>query len=276
RFGSALLLLKDLRFRRLHLLQAADSGCGPCEPDLCQTPQGCTAGTVLDHCGCCMECGNVQGQPCDPRPDHIRPSYRFYGSCGQGLACLRYLARDRRQRLQEEEEYDCVCVDGSGMVCGSDGRSYESKCRLREESATRESTLDRIIVRHEGPCRAVPKLVSPPLDTQGASGNSVLLRCEAFAFPLARLTWFHLRTSGSALELPGDDARISVQIRGGPGRYQVSGWLHIDPLRTSDVGTYVCEASNVLGKTRARASLSFINPGRFAAIGSMRYSLKEH
>uniref|UniRef100_UPI00358F7248 kazal-type serine protease inhibitor domain-containing protein 1 n=1 Tax=Myxine glutinosa TaxID=7769 RepID=UPI00358F7248 len=251
---------QDLRLRRLYLSQAADVGCGTCELNLCQPPRGCTAGTVVDRCGCCMECGNVQGQPCDPRPHHVGPSYRLYGSCGRGLACLRYPARDGRQRLREEEEYDCACVDGAGTVCGSDGRTYESKCRLREEALTRgRPTGVRITVRHEGPCRAVPTVVSPPRDARTASGTSVMLRCEAFAFPLARLTWFHLRTSASEFELPGDDARISVQIRGGPGRYRVSGWLRIDPLHISDVGTYVCEASNVLGKTRARALLSLIN-----------------
>ncbi|CAF94984.1 unnamed protein product, partial [Tetraodon nigroviridis] len=56
-------------------------GCAPCEPELCPQTRGCRAGLVPDRCGCCRECGNLEGQACDAGPRSV-----YFGLCGTGLS----------------------------------------------------------------------------------------------------------------------------------------------------------------------------------------------
>lgn len=56
----------------------------------------------------------------------------------------------------------------------------------------------------------------------------------------------------------GDDNDLVVMIRGGPEANMVSTWLQIMALRESDVGTYICVATNSEGEARAAAELSLM------------------
>ncbi|MGH0132691.1 UNVERIFIED_CONTAM: hypothetical protein FKN15_027791 [Acipenser sinensis] len=119
----------------LRLLKEGDS-CGECRLDLCPAaPSSCPAGVVLDECGCCKECGNVEGQICDPDGKQ-----HFYGRCGEGLECGKASSRP--------PEPQCMCLSGE-TVCGSDGRTYENECRLREASYGGTANLS---VKQQGPC----------------------------------------------------------------------------------------------------------------------------
>lgn len=51
------------------------------------------------------------------------------------------------------------------------------------------------------------------------------------------------------------------QFRGGPQKYEVTGWLQIQGVRVTDEGTYRCFARNRLGEVVALASLTVFTPG---------------
>lgn len=119
--------------------------CGPCEPDLCPETRGCRAGLVLDSCGCCKECGNLEGQACDPGDRSV-----YYGLCGTGLRCQ----ADPRPAAaagggeEDEEEEVCVCEEQEA-VCGSDGTTYMNTCQFREAAFSRPE----LKIRGRGPCK---------------------------------------------------------------------------------------------------------------------------
>ncbi|XP_030271816.1 kazal-type serine peptidase inhibitor domain 3 [Sparus aurata] len=223
--------------------------CGSCEPDLCPETRGCRAGLVLDSCGCCKECGNLEGQACDPGP---RSGY--YGLCGTGLRCQ----TDPRPAGggegggggEDEEEEVCVC-EQQEAVCGSDGVTYTNMCQFREAAFSRPE----LKTRGRGPCRTVPIIKVPPHSQVNGTGSSLVFLCEVFAFPMALVEW---RKEGRDVVLPGDDPHISVQSRGGPLKFELSSWLQIEGAEPQDSGTYRCIARNNLGSVSASAVLGVL------------------
>lgn len=49
---------------------------------------------------------------------------------------------------------------------------------------------------------------------------------------------------------PGDDMAISVVTRGGPEKYQVTGWLQVDEASKHHEGYYICVAHNKHGSDK--------------------------
>ncbi|KAM8798886.1 kazal-type serine protease inhibitor domain-containing protein 1-like [Eudromia elegans] len=224
------------------LLREGES-CGRCEPALCAEPARCPAGTVPDRCGCCAECGNVEGQICD-----LDPGSRFYGQCGDNLECR--LDADEA-RFGEVPEPQCVCK-AQESVCGSDGKTYGNVCQFSKAHAA----TGNVTVKHGGPCESAPVISVPPQDTQNFTGNDIIFGCEVSAYPMPHLEW---KKKGNKMFLPGDDAHISVQARGGPQKYGVTGWLQIQGLKKSDEGVYICHTKNKYGATYASARLKVID-----------------
>uniref|UniRef100_UPI00398E7464 kazal-type serine protease inhibitor domain-containing protein 1-like n=1 Tax=Pristiophorus japonicus TaxID=55135 RepID=UPI00398E7464 len=229
----------------LRLLQEGD-GCGECRPELCPEAQGCTAGTVLDGCDCCPECGNAEGQICDL--DHTS---HFYGSCGEDLECL--LDPDAAF-FGEIPEPQCTCRSQES-VCGSNGKTYSNICRFKE--AFHSNRHHNLSLAHSGPCETAPWIATPPRDVHNVTGNDIIFGCEVSAYPMALLEW---RKKGNDNFLPGDDAHISIQARGGPERHGITGWLQIQGLKKSDEGIYTCYTRNKYGEAFASASLSVYDP----------------
>ncbi|XP_014866824.1 PREDICTED: kazal-type serine protease inhibitor domain-containing protein 1 isoform X1 [Poecilia mexicana] len=226
--------------------------CGPCDPELCPEPRGCRAGLVPDRCGCCSECGNLEGQACD-----LGARARFYGLCGTGLRCQADRAAGGRggRRGQEEEEDVEVCVcEQQGALCGSDGTTYLNLCRFREAAFSDPE----LRTAGRGPCRTAPVIKVAPQDQVNGSGSIMLFLCEVFAFPMALVEW---RKDGRDVVLPGDDPHISVQARGGPLRFELSSWLQIEGAEPADSGTYRCIARNELGSVSASAVLGVLGAG---------------
>uniref|UniRef100_UPI00398E6E5D kazal-type serine protease inhibitor domain-containing protein 1-like n=1 Tax=Pristiophorus japonicus TaxID=55135 RepID=UPI00398E6E5D len=227
------------------LLEEGDS-CPPCEWDQCLAPQGCPAGVVMDSCGCCWECANMEGQICD-----LDNTNHFYGQCGEHLECRLDLGGLREGEVPEPQ---CMCRS-SQAVCGSNGQTYSHICKFQE--AVNGNGTDNVTLAHEGPCEAVPQIISPPFNIWNTTGEDVIFGCEIFAYPMAAIEW---RKDGAETFLPGDDPHISVQFRGGPFKYEVSGWLQIQGVRNTDSGVYHCSARNKLGEVSAAASLTVVTP----------------
>ncbi|MGH0116435.1 UNVERIFIED_CONTAM: hypothetical protein FKN15_017085 [Acipenser sinensis] len=103
---------------------------------------------------------------------------------------------------------------------------------------------------------AVPLISRAPRDLQNYTGNDIVFGCEVSAYPMAHLGW---RKKGKETFLPGDDAHISVQVRGGPQRYGITGWLQIQGVMKSDEGVYTCYTRNAYGEAYASASLRVID-----------------
>ncbi|CAJ1069572.1 kazal-type serine protease inhibitor domain-containing protein 1-like [Xyrichtys novacula] len=220
-------------------------GCGPCEPELCPETRGCRAGLVLDPCGCCKECGNLEGQACDPGDRSV-----YYGLCGTGMRCQVDPRPGGTVGDEDDEEEVCVCEEQEA-VCGSDGVSYMNMCQFREAAFSKPG----LKTKGKGPCKTVPIIKVPPHSQVNGTGSSLVFLCEVFAFPMALVEW---RKEGQDVILPGDDPHISVQSRGGPLKFELSSWLQIEGAEPGDSGTYRCIARNNLGSVSASAVLGVL------------------
>lgn len=102
-------------------------------------PRACYYGQVKDACGCCVVCAPGEGEACGARSLGGLP-------CGEGLWCEAARGTDTGLRST------CVCAS-SGPVCGSDGRTYPSICRLTAENRRAElGDSAPVIWIQRGPC----------------------------------------------------------------------------------------------------------------------------
>ncbi|KAM6390087.1 LOW QUALITY PROTEIN: kazal-type serine protease inhibitor domain-containing protein 1 [Pluvialis apricaria] len=251
--GQAFPSTSDYLQRGWQRLLEEGEGCAECRPEECPAPRGCLAGTVRDACDCCWECANLEGQICD-----LDNTNHFYGKCGEHLEC-RLDAGDLQHG--EVPEPQCACLSRLAL-CGSDGKTYAQICRFLEVARAHPDA--NLTVAHEGPLRVRPQITSPPYDTWNITGQDVIFGCEVFAYPMASIEW---RKDGTEMLLPGDDPHISVQFRGGPQKYEVTGWLQIQGVRVTDEGTYRCFARNRVGEVVALASLTVFTPDQLNLTG---------
>ncbi|XP_074525889.1 serine protease HTRA1A [Halichoeres trimaculatus] len=109
-----------------------------CDASQCPvTPQVCYYGQVKDSCGCCVVCAAGEGEQCGGGL-----------SCGDGLRC------DSAQGNHGGLSGSCVCAF-SGPVCGSDGRTYPSMCRLGAENKRAElGETAPVILIQRGACES--------------------------------------------------------------------------------------------------------------------------
>lgn len=61
------------------------------------------------------------------------------------------------------------------------------------------------------------------------------------------------------LLLSGDDLHISVNMRGGPEKWQITGWLQIIGLKKQHEGDYTCIAQNDHGIAQASARVNVVD-----------------
>jgi len=69
-----------------------------------------------------------------------------YGTCGENLEC----------KLNDQNQYTCACLEQK-LVCGSDGKTYETICTLNEESVRRGKpdiyNQEGLTMINWGPCK---------------------------------------------------------------------------------------------------------------------------
>ncbi|KAK3915142.1 Insulin-like growth factor-binding protein-related protein 1, partial [Frankliniella fusca] len=236
--------------------EPAEPGCAPCRSVSCpRSAAVCPAGLAADPCGCCPAgvCGLREGARCYNASTGADLAARALGVCGEHMDCL------ARVDLGDKDKPEalCVCRD-EGQVCGSDNTTYSSSCgmRLAGAAAGPDEPPVRVWLKHRGPCRAAPWVVTPPTPAQHALGAPVSLECEVKGYPAPAPSWERLSKEGIATPLPGDDASLVVMVRGGPEAFMASTWLQIMALRPEDAGKYICVAANSEGVARAAAEVT--------------------
>lgn len=218
--------------------------CGECDRSTCEEIGSCPGGIVMDVCGCCQVCARGLGQRCDLTGTNM------YGACGEYLECK------ARTDIGATTEATCLCEE-EGSVCGSDGVTYESLCHLLQQTAE----TPELFVSVRGPCQGVPKIKSAPEDKVRPEGSILVLDCEAVGYPVPEISWELHRPDGSSLKLPSDDSSFAVQVRGGPEKHMVTGWVQIMRITRKSVGIYTCVATNEIGEVRSSASVSLDKSG---------------
>lgn len=223
-----------------------DEDCEECQAELCPIPHGCEAGLVKDHCGCCNVCAKTEYELCD-HPEVQNPPGVHHGDCGDNLVCR--LRQDVEEDEEQPDEALCFC-NIEGALCGSDGVTYDNLCQLMAAGVRSEN---KIVVASKGPCEKAPEIVSKPEHVKEPEGSNVALICEATGYPIPAVEWTWTRVDGKTEFLPSDDLRISVNMRGGPERWQITGWLQIMDVHEEHEGDYTCIAQNKLGMAKASA-----------------------
>lgn len=235
-----------------------EPGCAPCRPGSCpRSAADCSTGLAPDPCGCCPRgvCGVREGARCYNASTNGDLAARALGVCGENMDCVTRLDLGD----MDKPEALCVCRD-QGQVCGSDNTTYPSSCQMRVAGAAggQDEPPVRVWLKHRGPCRAAPWIVTPPAPVQYVAGSPVSLECEVKGFPAPSPSWERISAEGIATPLPSDDASLVVMVRGGPEAFMASSWLQIMALRPEDVGTYICVATNSEGVARAAAELTIL------------------
>jgi len=242
---ARLLLLLTLSLGLAALISAAEKNkCGPCKPHLCpKVPRDCPAGHVKDECGCCNVCAQGEGELCH-HPSVSSPV--FLGKCGKNLEC-----RVREDVLEAglKPEALCMCKTQEAL-CGSDDVTYDNMCQLMAAVVLGKK---KIKIANKGPCKTKPVIFTPPAHAKNTSGSDVALACEVRAYPIPTIEWTWKRVDGKTDFLPSDDAHISTNMRGGPEKYEVTGWLQIQNMQKYHEGDYTCVAQNDQGVAQATA-----------------------
>ncbi|KAK2173909.1 hypothetical protein NP493_844g01048 [Ridgeia piscesae] len=221
--------------------------CTTCDRDACVRPSGCVAGVMKDRCDCCYVCAKAEFELCD-HPDISQDGE--LGECGDKLECR---VRDDLE-AGEPAEAMCYCTV-EGDLCGSDGVDYENLCQLRAAAVVKRQ---KISVANKGPCKSAPVILTPPENLKNLTGSSIAMSCEARGFPIPTIEWMWTRVDGKTVFLPNDDLHLSVNMRGGPEKWQVTGWLQVIEMKKEHEGDFTCIAENDLGVAKASARLKVV------------------
>ncbi|XP_053507654.1 insulin-like growth factor-binding protein 7 [Ictalurus furcatus] len=232
----------------------APRSCGPCDPSSCAAlPSTGCAFRVMDACGCCELCAAGPGEPCGARGAAVT-------RCASGLECVK--AQEDKKKLKKKTEPGvCVCKNGNYEVCGSDGVEYRSVCELRAASASAERQgKTGIKVHNKGKCTKAPVIVTGPGEVWNVTGAQVFLSCEAIGVPTPVLTWRKITDNNKKSQLlPGDQDNLAIQMRGGPEKHEVTGWVLIFPLTKDTAGMYECHVNNAMGEASATGTIHVVD-----------------
>ncbi|XP_072550151.1 insulin-like growth factor-binding protein 7 [Salminus brasiliensis] len=189
------------------------------------------------------------GEPCGARNGPA------VARCAPGLECV----KSKKDKKGGSRTGVCTCKNNY-EVCGTDGVSYDTACALKAASARAEGEgKSGIKVQHKGKCLRAPTIVTRPGEVWNVTGSQVFLSCEAIGIPTPVVTWKKINNNkGKMLLLPGDQENLAIQTRGGPEKYEVTGWVLISPLTKWDAGSYECHASNTKGEASAVGTIHVV------------------
>lgn len=208
--------------------------CASCKP---LSRSECLAGVTKDgECQCCDVCARVEGQTCDMKDAEFK-----IGKCGYGLECKNVTGGRNL----------CQCV-WDEIICGTDGVTYSNLCELMA-AAVREGKQETLEVKSVGPCSPGAHIVTKPEYVRNTTNSNVVLFCEAIGFPTPTIHWELTRANKKTTMMPDCDNNVLVAMRGGPGKYQVTGWLQIEGLQKRHEGDYSCVAVNEINEDRSKA-----------------------
>ncbi|XP_046341009.1 insulin-like growth factor-binding protein-related protein 1 [Haliotis rufescens] len=213
-------------------------GCGECDRSACPSVS-CLAGKTQDECKCCEICLKMEGEECNHK---LKPE--GYGDCGTGLKCSKV-----------DVGHYCLC-ETDEIICGKDGVTYNNVCQM---FAAEARSGKKIQIKKSGPCEPGATIVTPPEFTRNYTGGSVVLSCEAVGNPTPNIAWLFTRVDGKSFSVPGDDQYMLTAARGGPGAFQITGWLQIEGLKKSHEGDYTCVAKNSESKDYAKARIKVVD-----------------
>jgi len=218
-----------------------------CEEKCAQCPvlerTDCLAGVVKDHeCNCCDVCSRFEGQQCDMKDAEKHE----HGKCGDGLECRKTGRGNICQCLWED------------IICGTDGVTYNNLCQLVAAAVT-QGKKDVLQVKTLGPCEPGAQIITKPEYVKNTTNNNVVLTCEAIGYPTPTISWVVTRANHKTSHLPGDDSHIVFSMRGGPGKFQVTGWMQIEGLLKRHEGDYTCIAVNEHREDKATARIKVAN-----------------
>jgi hypothetical protein len=158
----------------------------------------------------------------------------------------------------EGPEAICYCRI-EGTLCGSDNSTYDNLCQLMAAAVGKGT---KMTINHKGPCNALPSIISAPENVKNVTGSNIAIMCEAKGYPIPTVEWTWTRVDGQTIFLPSDDLHVSVNMRGGPDKWQITGWLQIIDLKKEHEGDYTCIVQNDLGLTKATARVNVVVPPR--------------
>lgn len=203
----------------------------------------CLAGVDKDpECGCCDMCSKFEGEKCDLKGDKFE-----HGKCGDGLEC--------KSHSHPKSPSICQCRF-KDFICGNNNKTYINLCQMMA-SIVRDS-LKNISVKALGPCSPGAQIITRPEYVKNSTHNQIVLACEAIGFPAPNIKWQVRYADNTTADCPGDDESIMTASRGGPGKYQATGWLQISNLQRKHEGDYTCIAANQVKEDLATARIKVV------------------
>jgi hypothetical protein len=196
----------------------------------------------VDRCGCCEVCAKAEYELCD-HADLPPARHGLYGACGENLECK------LRTDLKDVKEALCYCTMQE-VLCGTDGQTYDNICQLMASAAAQDK---KIKVKATGRCEDAPIIVSGPAHQKNKTGSDVVLSCESKGRPIPTIEWTWTSVDGTTIFLPSDDMRVSSNMRGGPEKWEVTGWLQVMDIQKEHEGDYTCIAQNKFGVAQEAA-----------------------
>ncbi|BFZ11720.1 hypothetical protein BsWGS_14759 [Bradybaena similaris] len=120
--------------------------CGECDEARCPELHYCEGQAIKDHCGCCTVCSSSKFQP------HIMIEQQAEGDACDQVKCPKLkVCVVNMQGLPL-----CTCPNPfvcrgikKREVCGTDGRTYTSRCHMRVASCDEGVPVRK---KHKGPC----------------------------------------------------------------------------------------------------------------------------